>query len=279
MGSVTAPASAAVQAHDVDGHMLVLAAPARRIVSLAPHLTELLFAAGAGERVVGTVAYSDFPAAARAIPRVGDAALLDLERIAALQPDLIVVWRNGTSPQQLQRLAALRVPMFASESRTFSEISASLRALGSLAGTPNAAARRALAFDDEVAALRARYAARRMLKVFYQIWPQPLMTVNGEHLISQVLALCGARNVFAGQRALTPAVTEEAVLLADPDAVVAGRVEGVDNAVFDRWRQLGALRASREGHFVLVNPDTLHRQSDRVVQGAQELCEKLDALR
>jgi iron complex transport system substrate-binding protein len=264
------PTHARVQAADADGHVFVLEAPAGRIVSLAPHLTELLFAAGAGDRVVGTVAYSDHPAAARAIARVGDAALLDLERIAALRPDLIVVWRNGTSPQQLQRLATLNVPMFASEARTLSDIGASLRALGALAGAPEAAARKAAEFDAEVTALRARYATRTTLKVFYQIWPQPLMTINGEHLISQVLALCGARNVFADQRLLTPTVTEEAVLLADPDAIVVGRVDGSDAGAFERWRRLGALRAARAGHFVLI---------DRVVQGARELCQKLDALR
>lgn len=268
-----------VQATDVDGHTVRLAAPARRVVSLAPHLTELMFAVGAGDRVVGTVEYADFPDAAKRLPRVGDSALLDLERIAALQPDLVLVWRHGNSPQQLQRLATLRLPTYASEARTLADIARTLRDLGVLAGTQAVAGQRAQQFEDAVAALRARYAGRRPLQVFYQIWSQPLITINGEHLISQVLGLCGAHNVFAGQKLLTPTVTEEAVLLADPDAIVAGWSDSYGPSPLARWHRLSALRAVRQGHLLQVDPDLLHRQSDRVVLGARELCEKLDAVR
>ncbi|MFO1221763.1 MAG: cobalamin-binding protein [Burkholderiaceae bacterium] len=268
-----------VQATDVYGHTVRLAAPARRVVSLAPHLTELMFAVGAGDRVVGTVEYADFPDAAKRLPRVGDSALLDLERIAALQPDLVLVWRHGNSPQQLQRLATLRLPTYASEARTLADIARTLRDLGVLAGTQAVAGQRAQQFEDAVAALRARYAGRRPLQVFYQIWSQPLITINGEHLISQVLGLCGAHNVFAGQKLLTPTVTEEAVLLADPDAIVAGWSDSYGPSPLARWRRLSALRAVRQGHLLQVDPDLLHRQSDRVVLGARELCEKLDAVR
>lgn len=268
-----------VQATDVEGHTVRLAAPARRVVSLAPHLTELMFAVGAGDRVVGTVEYADFPHAAKRLPRVGDSALLDLERIAALQPDLVLVWRHGNSPQQLQRLATLRLPTYASEARTLADIARTLRDLGVLAGTQAVAGQRAQQFEDAVAALRARYAGRRPLQVFYQIWSQPLITINGEHLISQVLGLCGAHNVFAGQKLLTPTVTEEAVLLADPDAIVAGWSDSYGPSPLARWHRLSALRAVRQGHLLQVDPDLLHRQSDRVVLGARELCEKLDAVR
>lgn len=268
-----------VQATDVEGHTVRLPAPARRVVSLAPHLTELMFAVGAGDRVVGTVEYADFPDAAKRLPRVGDSALLDLERIAALQPDLVLVWRHGNSPQQLQRLATLRLPTYASEARTLADIARTLRDLGVLAGTQAVAGQRAQQFEDAVAALRARYAGRRPLQVFYQIWSQPLITINGEHLISQVLGLCGAHNVFAGQKLLTPTVTEEAVLLADPDAIVAGWSDSYGPSPLARWRRLSALRAVRQGHLLQVDPDLLHRQSDRVVLGARELCEKLDAVR
>ena len=217
-----ASAQAQVSVLDVDGRAVALAAPARRVISLAPHLTELMFAIGAGDRVVGTVEYADFPEAARRVPRVGDSALLDLERIVAMKPDLLLVWRHGNSPQQLQRLAALKLPTYASEARTLADIARTLRDLGQLTGVPDQAARRAAAFEAEVSALQARYAGRRRIDVFYQIWNPPLITVNGEHLISQMLELCGAHNVFAAERLLTPTVTEEAVLQANPDAIVAG---------------------------------------------------------
>jgi len=273
------PAWAQVRVLDVDGRAVELAAPARRVISLAPHLTELMFAIGAGDRVVGTVEYADFPEAAQRLPRVGDSALLDLERVVAMKPDLLLVWRHGNSPQQLQRLAALRLPTYASEARTLSDIARTLRDLGQLTGVPDQAAQRASAFESAVSALRARYADRRVINVFYQIWNQPLITINGDHLISQVLELCGARNVFAAERLLTPTVTEEAVLLANPDAIVAGWSDSFGQAPLNTWRRLRALQAVRENHLLQVDPDLLHRQSDRVVLGAGELCEKLDAVR
>ena len=274
-----ATAQAQVRVLDVDGRAVELQAPARRVISLAPHLTELMFAIGAGDRVAGTVEYADFPEAAKQVPRVGDSALLDLERIVAMKPDLLLVWRHGNSPQQLQRLSALKLPTYASEARTLADIARTMRDLGTLAGVPDQAAQRAAAFEATVSALRSRYASRRRIEVFYQIWNQPLITVNGEHLISQVLELCGAHNVFAGAGLLTPTVTEEAVLLANPDAIVAGWSDSFGQAPLDGWRRLRALRAARQGHLLLVDPDLLHRQSDRVVQGARELCDKLDAVR
>ena len=270
---------AEVQVVDDAGRHVTLAQPAQRIVSLAPHLTELLFSAGAGAQVVGAVAYSDHPDAARRIPRVGDSAQLDLERIVALRPDLLVVWQHGNSAQQLAQLSRLGIPVYAGESRRFDGIAATLRRLGRLAGTGAVAEVRAQAFEHDVAALRERYAGRTPLRVFYQIWHRPLMTVNGEHLISEALALCGAHNVFAALAPLTPTLGEEAVIAADPDAIVTGSVDpaGPDN--LDGWRRLRSLRATRGGHLIVVDPDKLHRQSDRVIDGARELCEKLDAVR
>jgi iron complex transport system substrate-binding protein len=273
-------AHAEVRVSDADGRAVWLARPAQRIVSLAPHLTELLFAVGAGAQVVGATEYSDYPEAARRVPRVGDSALLDLERIAALKPDLVLVWRHGNSPQQLQRLAALRLPTYAHEARALADISRGLRDLGALTGHADIGSQRAEAFDRAVAELRARHASRPRLRVFYQVWPQPLITLNGEHLISQVLDLCGADNVFAAERLLTPTVSEEAVLLADPDAIVTGWIPAYGGAPpLERWKRLTALRAVRSGRLLTVNPDLLHRQSDRVIFGARELCEKLDGVR
>jgi iron complex transport system substrate-binding protein len=278
--SLSAPGSAAaLQVIDDTGHVVTLAGPARRIISLAPHLTEQLFAIGAGGRIVGAVAYSDHPAAARQVPRVGDHAQLDLERIVTLRPDLVVAWDSGNAGQQLQRLAGLGLPIYRSEAREFADISSTLRRLGDLTGQTAAAQQHAAGFDSALAALRKRYAGRREVSVFYQIWHQPLLTVNRDHLISQALTLCGARNVFASIDALTPQVSEEAVWAADPEAIVTGSVDprGPDN--LDRWRDRKGLSARARGHLIVVNPDTLHRATTRVVEGVAELCEKLDTVR
>lgn len=273
-----APAPAAAAVVDDEGHALTLAAPARRIVSLAPHLTELLFAAGAGARVVGTSEWSDFPPPARQIPRIGDSALLDLERIVALRPDVVIVWRNGSPAQQLHRVAAAGLPVYASESRSLAHIAHTLRQFGRLAGTEGVAEAAAAAFETELAALRARYAGRRPLRVFYQVWHQPLMTVNGTHILSEALQVCGARNVFAALRTPTPTVDPEAVLQADPDAIVTGSAGPQGADPLDRWRQMKTLRAARGG-LIVVDADTLHRATGRMVEGIAALCEQLDRLR
>ena len=271
--------AADIRVVDDSGATLVLREPARRIISLAPHLTEQLFAVGAGDRVVGVVAHSDHPAQARLVPRIGDSTQLDLERIVSLRPDLIVAWDSGNAAPQLLRLAALGLAIYRSEARKFADISSTLRRLGQLTAQDSVARNRADVFDASIASLRERYAARRELSVFYQIWHQPLLTVNGSHLISQALTLCGARNVFADLRALTPSVSEEAVLVANPQAIVTGSVDTVGRDNLDRWRQRKGLRAQALGNLIVINPDTLHRASDRIVDGVAELCEKLDAAR
>lgn len=275
-GGLVLAVHAEVRVVDDAGDTLVLPAPARRIVSIAPHLTELLFAAGAGDRVVAVSEWSDHPAAAKALPRIGDAVRLDLERIVALRPDLVVVWSNGSAPPQLARLRAAGLPVFASAGRDLAHIATTLRSFGRLAGTEAAAEARAAAFEAELAALRATYAGRRPLRVAYQIWSEPLMTVNGQHLISEALALCGARNVFADLPQPVPQVDAEAVVAARPDAIVTGRLPAGRPDGLDRWRGLRTLQGTA---LLTVNPDTLHRATDRMAAGVRELCEVLDRVR
>lgn len=209
-----------VTARDDAGNTVTLPAPAQRVISLAPHATELVYAAGGGAKLVGTVTYSDYPPAAQAIPRVGDNKALDLERIAALKPDLIVVWRHGNAERQTDALRALRIPLFFSEPKHLDDVSSSLRRLGTLLGTQPAADAAAAAYTRDIAALRARYAARTPVTMFFQVWDRPLMTLNGAHLINDVIELCGGRNVFASLKPLVPTVTDEAVLAANPEAIV-----------------------------------------------------------
>lgn len=274
--SATAPVCAEVRLVDDEGATVVLPAPAQRIVSLAPHLTELLFAAGAGSRVVAVSDWSDYPDAAQRLPRIGDAVRLDLERVIALKPDLVVVWANGSAPQQLARLRAAGLPVYRSAGRNLAHIATTLRAFGQLAGTQPAAEARAAAFEQELAALRATYSQRAPLRVVYQIWAEPLMTVNGAHPISEALALCGALNVFAHLPPLVPQVSAEAVLAAKPDAIVTGRLAAGQPDGLDRWRRLRSLQGTA---LLTVNPDTLHRATDRMAQGVRELCASLDAVR
>ncbi|VAW82952.1 Vitamin B12 ABC transporter, substrate-binding protein BtuF, partial [hydrothermal vent metagenome] len=219
-------ANGAVEVTDDAGRTVRLEQPARRIVSLSPHATELLFAAGAGAHVVAVSGYSNWPPAARRLPRIGSGAGLNVEAIIAQQPDLVVAWLSGNAKSRLFQLEHFGIPVFYSEPRDIDGIAENLLALGRLAGSEAKAQQAARAFRAGVRTLRERYAGRRPVTAFYQIWPQPLMTINGQHMISHWMQLCGAENIFAGLPDLAPVIDQEAVLEADPEVLLAGRHPG-----------------------------------------------------
>jgi len=255
-----------------------LAAPARRIVTLAPSLTELAFAAGAGDAVVGVSRASLHPAAARSLPVIGDAAQVNTEKVLALRADLALAWLSGNAPRSLDALARLKVPVFAVELRRLDDVPRVLRLIGTLAGTPVPAARAADDYARALAALRAGAAGRSPVAVFYAVWEQPLMTVNGTHLISDVLQTCGGRNVFADASALAPTVSLEAVLAAQPAVILGGGPGGA--AAFERvWRQKLAALPGFRPRVVYVDPEVLQSQGPRVLEGARAVCAALAAAR
>jgi len=270
---------AEVSVSDDTGREVRLARPAQRIVSLAPHITELLFSAGAGDRLVGAVDFSDWPPAAKQLPRVGAYNAVDMERILALRPDLVVAWASGNPPALIERLRGLGLTVFLSEPRELEDVAGNLERLGRLAGTEATAQAAADAFRRRLQALRERYSARAPVSVFYQIWFRPLMTVNGEHLISKVIRLCGGRNVFADLPALVPKLDMEAVLAADPQAIVAGVREPGDEAWQADWRRWPQLRAVREGHLISLPADLMQRHTVRILDGAGQLCAALERVR
>lgn len=273
------PSARALDVVDDTGATLRLARPAARIVSLAPHVTELLFAAGAGERVVGAVAFSDHPAEAQALPRVGDTHALDLERIVALDPDLVVAWRSGSPGAQLDVLRALGIPVYWSEPRTLDAIGDAIERIGALAGTDAAARQAARAYRERLAALRERGRGRAPVDVFHQIWDQPLMTVNGRHLISQVIVLCGGRNVFSALPPLAPQISAEAVLEADPEVIGTAGSGSPRDAGLGAWLAWPQLTAVARGNLYVVGHEEISRSTPRILDGAERICAALDAAR
>jgi iron complex transport system substrate-binding protein len=263
---------------DLD-HPLELARPAGRIVSLSPHATELLFAAGAGDKVVGVVSHSDYPPAARSLPRVGGYKSIDLEALLALEPDLVVAWHSGNGEVAIERLRRLGLKVFVTEPRRLEDIPSSIERLGELAGTQGKAGAAAEAFRGKQADLAARHSRKRPVRVFYQVWNRPLMTVNGQQLISQVLRLCGGRNVFAELPALSAAVDLEAVLGKDPEAIVASGMGEERPEWLEDWRRWPSLTAVKRDNLFFVPPDLIQRHSPRVLEGAQLLCRQLDQAR
>ncbi|HVP89379.1 MAG TPA: cobalamin-binding protein [Casimicrobiaceae bacterium] len=276
--SASAALAAPVAVTDAAGTRIALAAPAHRIVSLAPHATELLFAAGAGSRVVGVLSPADWPPEAARLPRVGDARSLDLEHIVALKPDLAVAWPY-LAPAQIERLRALGVPIYISDPHTPEAIAEDIERLGALAGTADAAEARAAAFRAKLSALFATPRDGSKLPVFYEIWNHPLYTIGGKHLITAALELCGGSNVFAWLALPAPQVSVEAVLAAAPDAIIAGTDDAFRPPWLDEWKRWRELPAVLYGNLFVVDANLLHRAGPRFADGVAQLCAALDQAR
>jgi iron complex transport system substrate-binding protein len=268
----------AVTLTDDRGHAVEIAAYPRRITALSPHLAEIVFAAGAGSQLAAVVRYSDYPEAAARVPQVGDASRLDIERILAIRPDLVLGWKSGNPAHDLARLEALGFPLFVTEPRRLTDIARLVRTVGALAGTQSTAEAAASAVERELEALRRRYSARPVVRVFYEIWHRPLLTINADHIISDVIALCGGRNVFADAPLFTPAVSLEAVLAARPDVILGGSSATAPGDLALEWRsaRIGALRELPTRY---VPPDLIQRQTPRMVAGARVICEHLEEIR
>lgn len=267
-----------VAAIDDSGRRIELAQPARRIVSLAPHITEQLFAIGAGDRIVATTDFADYPPEARKLPRVARAHSVDLERVAAARPDLIVVWGSGFPPSIVESLKRLGVPVYVNEPGSLESIATSLERLGSL--TASATAPRVAAdFRARVAALRARYADRAPVRVFYQIWAQPLMTLAGTHVINEAIRLCGGRNVFGDLAPIAPQVAVEAVVAADPEVIVTAESGAKPGGALDPWRRYATIAAVRNDRLVTLDADRINRHGPRIVDEIGVLCAQIDAAR
>lgn len=273
------PARAEVTVTDDTGAQVTLRASARRIVSLAPHITELLFAAGAGARIIGTVDYSDYPPAAKRIARVGGYSQLDLETVAALKPDLVIAWESGNPPAAVAKLRALGVPVFVNQPDRILDVARSIEQFGRLAGTSMVAEPAAAEFRARYQALADRYANHPKLRVFYEIWKDPLMTINGKQIISDAIRLCGGENVFADLPALAPKVSVEAVLAANPDVIVASGMGEARPEWLDDWKRWPQLAAAASGNLYFVPPELIQRHTPRVLDGAQRLCEDLEEAR
>lgn len=258
---------------DDTGQQLHLPGYARRVVSVAPHATEMLFAAGATSQVVGVSAYSDFPAAATRLPQVGDVRQLDMERILSLKPDLLVVWASGTPARQQEQLKKLGIPIFYSEPRKLGDIADSIDRLAQAMGTTREAAPVVSRYQASLAQLRQTYQQRRVVRVFYQISDKPLYTLNGQHIVSDGFALCGAQNVFAGLPVIAPAVSTEAVLQQDPEVIIGSETN------IAMWKQFPGMLAVRRSNLRTIDGNLLARSGPRMIDGIQRLCEVLDQAR
>ena len=274
---LAAQAQAAITVKDDAGLTVTLAKPALRVVSMAPSVTELLFAAGGGSQIVGAVNYSDYPEAAKRIPRIGSNREIDMELLISLKPDLIVAWRHNSSERQIEMVRRLGVPVFQSDPQTLDGIPDAVLRLGQLLGTDAAARTTATQLREQLAGLRAKYANRSTVRTFYQVWDKPLYTLSGKHILTDAMKLCGGENIFDKLTVTAPIVSIESVLQANPEAIIATAEKNYGGV--ELWKPYGTLAAVRSNNLFTLDGHLLNRAGPRMVQGTAAMCEVLEQAR
>jgi iron complex transport system substrate-binding protein len=273
------PARAAIVVTDDLGRKVALDKPARRIVALAPHIIENLYTAGAGEWVVGAVEYCDYPEAAKTIPRVGAISAYSLEAIIALKPDLVVIWHSGLGGKMLPQLQALGLTVYANDPKTLDDVPRALRDFAVLAEVPEQGERVAAAYRARLQKLRQDYSEENPLSVLYQVWHQPLQTLNDEHIISDIIRLCGGRNVFGDAVTIAPVVSIESVITRNPEVILASGIGEERPEWLDYWHKYPGLSAAQNQNLYAIPPDLIQRHTVRILDGAERVCAALAAAR
>ena len=256
-----------------------LAAPAQRIISLAPNITEVLFHIGAGEQIVGADEYSNYPEAAKQILRVNNHAAANYELILSLKPDLVIAWQSGNGDKIISPLRKLGIPVFVVETREIERIPNLFRRFGQLSGNNELAQQRIEEFTQSLQLLGDAQKGKSVVRTFYQIWDQPLITLNGKHMVSDVIGLCGGVNVFADAAPLVPYVNIESIVAADPQVIIAGGSQDEQSSWFSSWQKWDGISAVQHKQIYLIPADLMQRHSVRILDGAQMMCEYLDNAR
>lgn len=275
----TSKADEQIVVTDFTGKQLVLDRAAQRIVALAPHIVENLFTIGAGHKVVGVVSHSDHPKEALSLPIVGGYEKTDYERIIELKPDLIIAWESGNSHSNIAKLRELGFKVLIDQPDSLDDIAKSLRMLGAATGTDATANRVANEFLATVKRTRANNADKRRISTFYQVWNEPLISINGDHIISDAIRACGGRNIFANSVAVAPRTNIESVIAQDPEAIIASGMGEARPEWLDDWQQWNTLKAVKQNNLFFVNPDHLQRHTVRQLLAINTICTQLDQAR
>ncbi|AMO57931.1 cobalamin-binding protein [Endozoicomonas montiporae] len=253
--------------------------PVQRIISLAPGVTELVYAAGGGDKVIAVDDHSDYPDAVKQLPKVGGYPNTSAEAVLAMKPDLLVIWSGGNDSRLSTQLEKIGLNVFYADPTDFDGIASAIRRLGTVMGTAAVAEKNADAFYQQYEAIRKQYRQSEPVKVFFEIWDNPLMTVNGGQIISQSIELCGGVNVFAGARPRVPQVSIEAVLAQNPDAIVSSEIVQKDHDIHRRWQPYAQINAVKNGFLFTIPGDLIARPTPRALNGAEVLCQQLDHVR
>ncbi len=269
----------AVSVVDDEGRTIELVKPAQRVITLAPSLTEMMYSVGAQDQLVATVQSSDYPVAAKEKPVVGNYERFVLEKLVSFQPDLVISWTSVNNSRQLKQLENLGIPIYKSEPRALLDISRTLKNIGILTGHTAQANRIAKAFNTRLKHLNASNKNKVELNAFYQIWYQPIYTINGKHSISNIMRLCGLKNVFESAIILAPKITVESVISHNPDMIIVNKLALMQPEWRDMWEKWPSISAVKYKNIFYIDPDLIHRQSIRILDAAELMCKQADRAR
>ena len=277
--SLALSSHAAISVMDDLEKEIVLTEPANKIISLAPNITEILFHIGAGSQIIGADEYSNYPEAAKHIIRVNNHSIANYELILSLKPDLILAWYSGNGVKVINRLRELGLPVFVIETTKIKEIPDLFKRLGKITGNETQSIQAASEFSEKLVKLQSLYVDKKKVKTFYQIWDDPIMTLSGKHLVSDVIELCSGVNVFAEAQPLVPRVNIESIMNADPEVILSSGSEERVAGWRKKWARWPTISAVNKGHLYLIPPDLMQRQSNRILDAATYVCNFLDKSR
>ena len=272
-------ANQGIEVRDYDGSLISLDKPAERIIALAPHIVENIFTAGAGDKLVGVFAHSDYPEAAKSLPIVGGYSKTNFEKILELQPDLVIAWKSGNSQTSIARIQELGFPVYVDQPDKLSDIAKSIKDIGILSGTRRISEAAVTSYVQKLEHLRSQQLEKPLVTTFYQVWNKPLRTINGNHIISDAIELCGGVNIYADESVVAPIINIESILERDPEAILASGVSDSRPQWLDEWKQWPSLKAVAEDNLFFVNPNHIQRHSVRIIQGIEVVCRQLQQAR
>ncbi|WP_370980852.1 cobalamin-binding protein [Agaribacterium sp. ZY112] len=273
-----AQAQAEISAYDDLDNKIVLKQPAQRVIALAPHLVELAWTAGLGEKLVAAVDYSDYPEPAKALPRIGNSSVINIESIIALKPDLVLAWAGANKNAEIEQLKKLGIPVYSDDAHNFNDIAHTITQLAKFANKPDAGKTKAEAFLQKITQLRQENSDKEAVTSFYQVWNKPIQSLNKSTLIHQVIKLCGGINIFANEKAVAPVVSIESVISANPQVMFSG---SKNNSLepLSIWMAYDNINAVKNKQLYTINPDLLHRHSMRIAEGAELMCQAINKAR
>ncbi len=251
--------------------------PAQRVISLAPHATEIAYAAGLGDKLIAVSEMSDYPEQANKLEKVSNYQGIKLERIIALRPDLVIAWPSGNPAKELEKLAQFDVPIYYSTSSSLMDIANNIEQLSQYSENPQIGQKAADDFRTQLKAFKDKYNTEDKVRYFYQLSEKPIITVAGKNWPSEVFSFCGGENIFSSAGSPYPQVSIEQIITRQPDVIFTSRHAMSSDGMWSEWKN--EVPALKNGHIWSLNADWINRPTPRTLNAITEVCDYFESVR